>query len=79
MISIYPCHHNPNVWEAPDKFIPERFFTKGTTDIDEELKKQVIPFSTGVRICPGRNLAKCRDPHYTGRIFLRDYDFGIAQ
>ena len=76
MISIYPCHRNPNIWETPNKFVPERFFTKGTTDIDEELKKQVIPFSAGVRVCPGRNLAQL-EILITLANLLRDYDFEL--
>ncbi|OMJ21853.1 Versicolorin B desaturase [Smittium culicis] len=46
-------HNDTEVWENPRSFNPDRFIgPKG-----DELKKEIVAFSTGVRICPGRNLA----------------------
>ncbi|PWA00847.1 hypothetical protein BB558_003073 [Smittium angustum] len=47
------AHNDTDIWENPDSFIPERFLGKE----GDRLKKEVILFSFGVRICPGRNLA----------------------
>ena len=48
-------HNDPNVWEEPDQFRPERFL-----DADGEFvaSNQVIPFSLGSRRCMGEQLAK---------------------
>ncbi|PVZ96749.1 hypothetical protein BB558_007315 [Smittium angustum] len=47
------AHNDTEIWEKPDSFIPERFLGKE----GDRLKKEVIVFSFGVRICAGRNLA----------------------
>ena len=52
---MWALHNDPNVWEEPDQFRPERFL-----DTDEKfvLSNQVIPFSLGSRRCMGEQLAK---------------------
>ncbi|KGO95654.1 hypothetical protein Q767_10550 [Flavobacterium enshiense DK69] len=52
-ISIFNIHRNPNIWDDPDKFYPERF--------DEETlrtkpKHHFMPFGWGSRSCIGDNL-----------------------
>ncbi|KAI8321370.1 cytochrome P450 [Martensiomyces pterosporus] len=44
-------HMNKDVWSEPHVFNPERFLE------NPDLKKQLMTFSSGARICPGRNLA----------------------
>ncbi|OMJ18360.1 Versicolorin B desaturase, partial [Smittium culicis] len=46
-------HNDTDVWEDPKTFNPDRFLGPE----GEKLKKEIVAFSTGVRICPGRNLA----------------------
>jgi cytochrome P450 len=53
-MQMYAVHTDPNLWEEPDKFMPERWLKENPTDPLNE----IIPFSRGVRVCIGRNLAK---------------------
>ncbi|KAJ2777711.1 hypothetical protein GGI15_004417 [Coemansia interrupta] len=66
-VNIAGANHHKGTWDKPREFIPERFIR------NEKLKQYVLTFSSGVRICPGRNLA-----HYEMMtilaIILRDYD-----
>ncbi|PVU95684.1 hypothetical protein BB559_002650 [Furculomyces boomerangus] len=47
------AHYDTSIWESPDSYMPERFLGPD----GDRLKKEVIAFSYGVRICLGRNLA----------------------
>jgi cytochrome P450 len=53
-LQMYAVHTDPNLWEEPDKFMPERWLKENPTDALNE----IIPFSRGVRVCTGRNLAR---------------------
>jgi cytochrome P450 len=53
-LQMYAVHTDPNLWEEPDKFMPERWLKENPT----EPLNEVIPFSRGVRSCIGRNLAE---------------------
>ncbi|OMJ24083.1 Versicolorin B desaturase [Smittium culicis] len=46
-------HNDTEVWHDPRTFNPDRFLGPE----GDNLKKEIVAFSTGVRICPGRNLA----------------------
>ncbi|OLY83148.1 Versicolorin B desaturase [Smittium mucronatum] len=47
------CHADTEVWENPKSYNPDRFLGPN----GDELKKELVSFSTGVRACVGRNLA----------------------
>ncbi|KAL7632918.1 UNVERIFIED_CONTAM: hypothetical protein RMT77_016745 [Armadillidium vulgare] len=50
------CHHDPDYWEDPKVFKPERFITpEGKLDINKE---GFLPFSIGRRNCVGESLAR---------------------
>ncbi|CAK8692689.1 unnamed protein product [Clavelina lepadiformis] len=53
--NLWAVHNDPNVWEEPGQFRPERFL-----DADGKFvaSNQVIPFSLGSRRCMGEQLAK---------------------
>ncbi|XP_072051622.1 cytochrome P450 2U1-like [Amphiura filiformis] len=51
----WAVHHDPDIWKNPDEFNPDRFLDKGGCLQERE---ELIPFSTGRRICPGEQLAK---------------------
>lgn len=51
---MYHILHNPNHWDEPEMFKPERFINvHGKCVVDP----QWIPFELGTRMCPGRNFA----------------------
>ncbi|KAJ2705278.1 hypothetical protein H4R19_005141, partial [Coemansia spiralis] len=71
-VSIGACHRNPGTWERPLEFDPERFMgAAGATRA-----KDVIAFSSGVRVCLGRNLAWV-ELYTTLANILRRYNFEI--
>ncbi|XP_072035367.1 cytochrome P450 2U1-like [Amphiura filiformis] len=55
MSNLYLVHHDPDTWKNPDEFNPERFLDKDGCLRERE---ELIPFSTGRRMCIGDNLAK---------------------
>ncbi|KAG0181653.1 cytochrome P450-dit2 [Apophysomyces sp. BC1021] len=56
-IDIYALHHNPNVWEDPEKFDPERFAPGGEAENMTRGGLSWLPFSNGGRQCIGMNFS----------------------
>jgi cytochrome P450 len=52
LICTYTLHRNPEFWENPDQFIPERFLAERTVD-----RFAYMPFGAGPRLCIGNNFA----------------------
>ncbi|KAJ8773250.1 hypothetical protein K2173_028427 [Erythroxylum novogranatense] len=53
LVNLWAIHNDPNLWEDPIKFKPERF-------LDEEGKGygfNLLPFGAGRRGCPGEGMA----------------------
>ncbi|XP_034839373.1 probable cytochrome P450 305a1 [Maniola hyperantus] len=53
--AVGDLHFDPDIWEHPDKFIPERFIDERGNIKNTE---QMYPFGIGRRRCPGDSLAK---------------------
>ncbi|KAI8318069.1 putative cytochrome P450 monooxygenase [Martensiomyces pterosporus] len=72
MVAIPAAHMNKDVWDEPHIFRPERFIG------NEESKRNVLTFSSGVRVCPGRNLAWI-EMLTTLANLLNAYDFALPE
>ncbi|KAJ2158495.1 hypothetical protein GGF46_003733 [Coemansia sp. RSA 552] len=71
--SIGGVHLNPQTWPQPKAFIPERFLG----DDGDARRKDLVIFSAGVRMCPGRHLA-LMELLLTLAIILRRYEFAAT-
>ncbi|KAJ2399895.1 hypothetical protein GGI23_002372 [Coemansia sp. RSA 2559] len=71
-VSLFACHRNKDTWSNPTEFDPERFMGP-----DSEARiKDVLVFSSGVRICAGRHLAIVELYTALANLILR-YDFKL--
>ncbi|KAI1791791.1 cytochrome P450 [Ganoderma leucocontextum] len=53
--NVAACMHDPNVYEDPDVFRPERFIRDGKLDFSTAPDPAKFTFGFGRRICPGRH------------------------
>ena len=53
-LCIYSLHRDPDIWEKPNKFIPERF---ESDKVKARHKAAYIPFVIGPRMCIGNRFA----------------------
>ncbi|KAK3041052.1 hypothetical protein RJ639_026849 [Escallonia herrerae] len=59
LVNVCAIHVDPNVWDNPSEFKPERFLCYDTTRYDYTGSNfHVLPFGSGRRICPGIPLAE---------------------
>ncbi|KAL4225117.1 hypothetical protein ACF0H5_015810 [Mactra antiquata] len=60
--NLYAVHHDEHIWGDPWEFRPERFLDKDgyLLPADHIFMKNVIPFSLGLRACPGQDFARSR-------------------
>ncbi|XP_068644714.1 piperic acid synthase CYP719A37-like [Aristolochia californica] len=61
MVNIHALHYDPEVWEHPDSFKPERFLTRsndGDGGKQQSVEQWFIPFGAGLRTCAGMELGK---------------------
>lgn len=53
--NFHAIHMDPNLWDKPEEFNPDRFLTEDGTKIKNI--EYLIPFGYGKRVCPGEKLA----------------------
>ncbi|KAI8318729.1 cytochrome P450 [Martensiomyces pterosporus] len=72
LVAIPAANMNKDAWDKPHIFNPERFIG------NEENKRSILTFSSGVRVCPGRNLAWVEMLTTLANLF-NTYDFGLPE
>ncbi|EXC06133.1 Cytochrome P450 76C2 [Morus notabilis] len=55
LVNLWAMGRDPNIWENPHKFMPERFLKLNIDVLGHDF--ELIPFGAGRRICPGLPLA----------------------
>ncbi|KAJ1409909.1 Cytochrome P450 [Sesbania bispinosa] len=56
-VNLWSMGRDPNLWEDPLEFIPERFMSEDNQVDVRGQHFQLMPFGTGRRVCPGASLA----------------------
>ncbi|KAL6640147.1 hypothetical protein ACP70R_021996 [Stipagrostis hirtigluma subsp. patula] len=56
MFNTWAIMHDPNLWERPDEFRPERFMDKAAEMKHWGKDFEFLPFGSGRRLCPGIQL-----------------------
>ena len=59
ILNLYAIHRDPNVYENPDSFNPDRFLGNHHPNVNPTLGSdsyELIPFSAGRRMCPAATL-----------------------
>lgn len=57
LANLWAVHMDPNVWDNPKQFNPERFLQRNGEETSLVRNENFIPFSYGPRMCPGERLA----------------------
>ena len=70
---FYGVHHNPNVWDKPEAFNPERFTPE---QISSRHAFAYLPFSAGPRKCAGDEFALLEGP-LAIVMMLQKYNFNV--
>lgn len=59
MVNMWAITRDPQVWQDPLEFMPERFVSKDAADVEFSVlgsDLRLAPFGSGRRICPGKAL-----------------------
>ncbi|KAK7309477.1 hypothetical protein RJT34_06233 [Clitoria ternatea] len=71
---------DPNVWEDPMEFKPERFFGNDERDVNFDLKGtgeiKMMPFGAGRRVCPAISMATLHLEYFVANL-VRDFKWSI--
>ncbi|XP_038895708.1 cytochrome P450 71A1-like [Benincasa hispida] len=52
-VNVWAIQRDPEIWESPNEFIPERFMNEKKSVDFKGLDFELIPFGSGRRKCPG--------------------------
>ena len=69
MVNVWDLHMNPELWDEPGVFKPERWLDDNGKHISHPF--QFLPFSTGRRVCVGETLAKAQLHMMTAILFQK--------
>jgi len=67
-VNQHAANHDPEVWDQPDKFMPERFLEASGKLIPNPHEKYLV-FSTGLRKCPGDEISRVILVHFMATFF----------
>lgn len=56
LFNLYSVNHDPNIWEDPETFEPDRFLNEDGT-LRKDLVAQMTTFGVGARVCIGEKMA----------------------
>ncbi|GAA4821308.1 cytochrome P450 [Algivirga pacifica] len=73
LLSIYHMHRNPEIWEDPEVFNPERFSPE---KVKERPVSHFMPFGAGPRMCIGNHFAMLEAVLLLGML-ARTFDFEL--
>lgn len=73
LLAIYELHRDPNCWDNPESFDPERFAPSRKKDYSD----YYFPFGAGPRMCIGNNFAMYEMVLTVARI-LKKYDLSTS-
>uniref|UniRef100_A0A8C9TR49 Cytochrome P450, family 17, subfamily A, polypeptide 2 n=1 Tax=Scleropages formosus TaxID=113540 RepID=A0A8C9TR49_SCLFO len=75
LVNMWSIHHDPQEWDEPDKFKPERFLD---ADGQRFSPPCFLPFGAGPRVCVGESLAKLELFLFSGWLLQR-FTFTVPQ
>ncbi|KAF2257848.1 benzoate 4-monooxygenase cytochrome P450 [Lojkania enalia] len=74
-ISAYSAHRDPDIFEDPEAFRPERWLIRGEDKL-KDMRAVFIPFSLGTRACIGRNITIVVQTVFLATLVKR-YEFAL--
>lgn len=78
MVNMWAITRDPDVWEDPLKFMPERFVSKDSTaDVEFSVlgsDLRLAPFGSGRRTCPGKTLGLATVSFWVGSL-LHEFEW----
>ncbi|ORX55728.1 cytochrome P-450 cyp509A1 [Hesseltinella vesiculosa] len=77
-VNIFELHHNPELWEDPYTFNPDRFEAGGAAEQNAGNGLAWTPFSNGTRQCVGMNMSLV-EQRVTLAMLLRHYDISLPK
>lgn len=78
-VNIYAIMRDPDFWEDPEEFKPERFLASSRLGQEDEKREDMlkyIPFGSGRRACPGSHLAYAVVGSVIG-VMVQNFDWRI--
>lgn len=71
VVPVWQLHREPALYEAPERFWPERWLEEPRPSDTERPRHAYLPFGAGPRICIGMGLAMLEGPLVLGEVLRR--------